>query len=552
MASGLVGSICSYIDSHPRDVGAYEDASAAISQSREDGAIDHGDDQLVLSRLTDAIRGGWASAEQLKALGGCYRSVITVDARVDFDSFAQAMELDRDPRSRLWLPRRSRLWRLYRELQWFETDPDAEFLSVSMPPRTAKSSTCCMAMAWHAGRDPMHSNLVVAHSDALTDHFYNQVLEFITDPRYRFSEIFPESGLVEKSAEYESLTLGQKRSYPSITCRSVSGTLTGAVEVGEGGWLYADDLVKDIEEARSPARLEKKWANYVNQCYDRRKTGAKQLMVGTRWDVNDPIGRMTRLHEGEPGFHVLVIPALDPETGESNFKYDYGVGFTTEYYLDMRRTTDEATYAAKYDGEPIVREGQLFPPDSLERYLSLPDERPSRVVAVVDTKGVGTDYCAMPIAAQYQSAPGKWFVVDALCDNSVPEVVNRRVATAIAAHGVQVARFESNSAGGTVADSIQEALTSMGALCSVQKKYTMSNKETRILAASPWIINTCVFRDPSLYDSNSDYGRFMAQVTGFVLDGKNAHDDAPDALSMLADMLAKSARAKAKAVKRPF
>lgn len=552
MTLGLVESICVYIDSHPRDVGAYADASAAVSQSSEDGAIDHSGNQLVLSRLTDAIRGGWASAQQLETLGGCYRSVITVDARVDFDSFAQAMELDRDPKSRLWLPRRSRLWRLYRELQWFETDPKAEFLSVSMPPRTAKSSTCCMGMAWHSGRDPLHSNLVVAHSDALTDHFYNQVLEFITDPRYRFSEIFPEAPLVEKSAEYESLTLGQRRSYPSITCRSISGTLTGAVEVGEGGWLYADDLVKDIEEARSPTRLQKKWDNYVNQCYDRRKTGAKQLMVGTRWDVNDPIGRMSRLHEGEEGFHTLVIPALDPKTGESNFEYEYGVGFSTAYYIDMKRTTDSATYAAKYDGDPIVREGQLFPPDSLERYLSLPDENPTRTVAVVDTKGVGTDYCAMPVAMQFPSVPGKWFIADALCDNSVPKVVNRRVASMIASHGVQVARFESNSAGGTVADSIQKALTAMGALCSVQKKYTMSNKETRILAASPWIINNCVFRDPSLYDSNSDYGRFMSQVTGFVLDGKNVHDDAPDSLSMLADMLAKSVKAKATPVKRPF
>lgn len=551
--SRLVGSICSYIDENKRDVGAYRDAATAIRSALDDSsANDHGDNQALILRLSEAIRGRWASASQLESLGECYRDVITIDARIDFDSFAQAMELDRDPASRLWLPRRRRLWRLYEELQWFETDPEAEFLSVSMPPRTAKSSTCCMAMAWHAGRDPLHSNLVVAHSDPLTDHFYQQVLEFVTDDRYRFGEIFPESPLVDKSAEYESITLAKKRSYPSITCRSISGTLTGAVEVGEGGWLYADDLIKDIEEARSPARLDKKWDNYVNQCYDRRKTGSKQLMVGTRWDVNDPIGRMSRLHEGEPGFHTLVIPALDPDTGESNFEYEHGVGFSTAYYIDMRRTTDSATYAAKYDGNPIVREGQLFPPDSLERYVSLPDEDPQRVVAVIDTKGVGTDYCAMPVAAQYASVPGKWFVIDAICDNSVPDVVNRRVASTIASHGVQVARFESNSAGGTVADSISKALLDMGALCSVQKKYTMSNKETRILAASPWILNNCVFRDPSLYDSGGDYGRFMSQVTGFVLDGKNVHDDGPDALSMLADMLSKGVKAKARAVRRPF
>ncbi|WP_234946952.1 phage terminase large subunit [Olsenella phocaeensis] len=126
------------------------------------------------------------------------------------------------------------------------------------------------------------------------------------------------------------------------------------------------------------------------------------------------------------------------------------------------------------------------------------------------------------------------------------------MAAELARCGVQVARFESNSAGGTVADSIAKRLVEMGALCSVQKKYTMSNKETRILAASPWVIQNCVFRDVSLYQPGSDYARFMTQLEGFVLDGKNPHDDAPDAMSMLADLLTKQVRPKARAVRRPF
>lgn len=554
---GITEAIVSSIDASPRDMGAYRDLCAVLSGDASDGRREadpsgfHADAQAAIGAVTRGLRGGWATASGLEFLGGVLRELLTLDATLSLDSFMQAMEFDRSPESRLWLPRRSKLWRLCQELQRFECDPASEFLSVSMPPRTAKSSTCCMAMAWHMGRDPMHSNLAVAHSDKLTEHFYKQVLEFVSDPTYRFEEIFPSSKLVDQSAENESLSLRKRRAYPSLTCRSVLGTLTGAVEVGEGGWLYADDLVKDLEEAMSPTRLDKKWEAYVNQCYDRRKKGAKQLMVGTRWDVNDPIGRMARLHEGEPGYRTLTIPALDPDTGESNFDYLFGVGFDRSYYLDMRRTTDPATYAAKYDGSPIVREGQLFPPDQLERYLTLPDGEPERVVAVVDTKGVGSDYCAMPVARKWAGNP-KWYVTDAVCDNSAPAVVNARVATELARCGVQVARFESNSAGGTVADSIAERLVEMGALCSVQKKYTMSNKETRILAASPWVIQNCVFRDVSLYQPGSDYARFMTQLEGFVLDGKNPHDDAPDAMSMLADLLTKQVRPKARAVRRPF
>lgn len=549
--SQLATQIIAAIDARPEDLGAYVDLMALLRDMQAKGLSEHADLLEARRVISRAISGGWADASGLEFLGHALRDALTWDGRFDFDAFAQAMEFDRDPASRLWLPRRKQLWRLYREIQWFETDPEAEFLSVSMPPRTGKSSNCSMAMCWHLGRDPQHANLMVGHSDQLSQHFYEQCLQFVSDPMYRFNEIFPDSPLVYRSALNESFSLRKRGAYDSCTCRSISGTLTGAVEVGEGGWLYADDLVKDLEEAMSPRRLQGKWEAYINQCYDRRKTGAKQLMVGTRWDVHDPIGRMVDLHVGEPGFRVLTIPALDPKTGESNFDYLYGVGFDRKYYVDMRRTTDEATYAAKYDGNPVVRQGQLYNPDALERYMSLPDGEPSRVVAVVDTKGAGEDYCAMPIAAKWDASP-KWYVVDFLCDNSVPKVVNQRLAQAIRDNGVQQVRFESNAAGGTVAEDVDSMLREMGHLCAVQKKYTMSNKETRILASSPWVIDNLVFKDPSLYAPSSDYAVAMRQLTNYVLDGKNPHDDAPDALSMLADLLSHSVKAKARAMRRPF
>lgn len=532
-------------------MGAYADLMALLRQRSEEGRSDRGELSGARRALTAAIRGGWADARALEALGGFLRDALTLAAPLDLDAFMQAMEFDRAPESRLWLPRRSRLMRLCAELQRLECDPSAEFLSISMPPRTGKSSIAGMFMAWHCGRDPRPSNLMTAHSDKLTKHFYSQQLQYVLDPEYRFKDVFPDAPLVWQSAEDEAFSLRKRLAYPTVTCRSVEGTLTGAVEVGEGGVLYSDDLVKDLEEAMSPRRLDGKWEAYVNQCYDRRKKGSKQLMIGTRWDVADPIGRMSRLHEGEPGYRVLVIPALDPASGESNFDYMYGVGFDRRYYLDMKRTTDDATYRAKYDGRPVVRQGQLFDPESFERYLTLPDGEPERVVAVVDTKGAGEDYEAMPVAAKWPSSP-KWFVVDCVCDNGSPDAVNRRVAQVIAENGVQVARFESNAAGGRVADDVQRMLAEMGALCSVQKKYTGSNKETRILAASPWIKSNLVFRDPSLIRPGSDYERFVDQLYEYVLDGKNPHDDAPDSLSMLADLLTTRTRATARAMARPW
>ena len=52
---------------------------------------------------------------------------------------------------------------------------------------------------------------------------------------------------------------------------------------------------------------------------------------------------------------------------------------------------------------PFVREGQLYSPDSLERYLELPAGDPDRVMAVVDTKGAGEFFACLSRDATQQA-----------------------------------------------------------------------------------------------------------------------------------------------------
>ena len=127
----------------------------------------------------------------------------------------------------------------------------------------------------------------------------------------------------------------KKKRFPTITCRSISGTLTGAVEIGTGGILYVDDIIEDLEESLNPVRLQNKYDAYLNQLKDRKKLGASELMVGTRWNVADPLGRIEEQYRDNSRYRFRVIPALNDE-GESNFNYKYGVGFDTAYYEDMK------------------------------------------------------------------------------------------------------------------------------------------------------------------------------------------------------------------------
>lgn len=543
----VFSNILRSVAAHPFDMEPVADMMAYLSEFDRDPDCTH-EARRVISSYIDS---GNLKADQLERCADWLRTALTIDAPYELDAFMQAMEFDREPESRLWLPRRKHLWRMCRELEWLEFHDGECLLTISMPPRTGKSSIAGMFMVWHFGRHPQTANLMTGYADKLTRHFYTQELIYITDPEYRYEEIFPDAPLVWQSAEDEAFSVGKHLSYPTCTCRTIGGTLTGAVEVGEGGILYSDDLIKDNEEATSPTRLESKWDAYVNQAYDRRKKGAKQLMIGTRWAVKDPIGRMLELNDGSDSCHELTIPALDPVTGESNFDYLYGKGYDRQYFIDMQMTTDSFTYKAKYDGRPEVREGQLFAPDSLRRYMSLPAGEPQKVYATVDTKGKGADYCAMPVLAWWESDPSSYYMIDCICDNSIPSIVDRRVAAAIVKNGVQLAQFESNREGDRIAEDIRNVLDDGGYLCAITKKFSSSNKETRILAASEWICTHVVFRDRQMY-SQGDYERFMNQLTGFTLDSKNPHDDAPDALSMFALMVASEIRRKAEPMKRPF
>ena len=257
-----------------------------------------------------------------------------LEAKDVFDSYLIYLEWNRPAKKKFYIPRRKQLTTLVEDLQDL-ADRKIDFLGISLPPRVGKSTLCIMFMTWIMGKYPETANVMSGHSDKLTDGFYREILSIITDPNtYLWNEVFPNVQIVDNSAKNETIDLVRKKRFPTITCRSIGGTLTGAVEIGEDGILYSDDLIEDLEESLNPDRLQAKYDAYLNQLKDRKKDGALELMVGTRWNVFDPLGRIHDQYQDNPRYRFRVIPALN-EDDESNFDYMYGVGFSTEYYHDI-------------------------------------------------------------------------------------------------------------------------------------------------------------------------------------------------------------------------
>lgn len=507
-------------------------------------------------------RDKWAAAETLKAycaerfkgpiedreeIGRIFRETLLLEARgLRLDSYMQYIELRREPEKRFWMPRREQLMPVCRAIQKL-IDDELDILSISLPPGTGKSTLEIFTHSMSIGAFPDQPSLASGHSGTLTNSIYTGVLGIITDKEeYLWRDVFPDAGDIITNAKEQTIDVGKKHRFSSLTCRAIGASLTGATRCER--LLTADDLVSGIEEALSFDRLEKLWQSYTNDLKSRKKLDCKELHLATRWSVHDPIGRLRAMYEGNPRAMFLVIPAID-ENGRSNFNYKYRLGFDEKYFADMRDNLDEASYLALFQNEPIEREGLLYDRDTLRRYFELPSAEPDAILAVCDTKDKGSDFCVMPVLYQYGN---DYYVEDILCDNSLPELVEEKAVAMLLHHKVKMARFESNSAGGKVAEKVQQEIREKSGFTHITTKFSTANKETRIIVDSPFVKEHFLFRDDSALKDKPEYRKALQMLCSYTVAGKNPHDDVPDAFSMAADFVQSLYTKEVQVINRPF
>lgn len=198
---------------------------------------------------------------------------------------------------------------------------------------------------------------------------------------------------------------------------------------------------------------------------------------------------------------------------------------------------------------PIEREGLLASENELRRYFELPDGEPDAILSVCDTKDRGTDYCVMPIVYQYGN---DFYVDDVVCDNSNPDIVEPRLVSKCLEHKIQLSRFESNSAGGRIAEKVQNEVKSRGGRTKITTKYTTQNKETKIIVNSPWWKEHCLFKDNSVIKENKEYRKFMSFLCSYTMMSKNKNDDVPDAMAQFAEFVQGMTQSQVSVFKRPF
>ncbi len=439
-------------------------------------------------------------------------------ARLDFWEYCKLMTPD------FYREDRPYLKELCERLQDF-CGSGRRVIVVNMPPRHGKSRTAVHLAQWLFGRDPSQKIMTGSYNEVLSTTFARAVRDGIAeqafDPeRVTFSEIFP--GVKIKYGEAAAGKWALDGQYASYLATSPGGTATGF----GARTLIIDDLIKNTEEAFNEAALEKQWAWFTDTMLSRTEIGYKIIIIMTRWASGDLAGRALAHW---PDAEHITMKALQDDGSML-----CGSVLTREEYEDKKRTMSEEIASANYQQEPIDLKGRLY--SCFKTYDDIPRGRNNKPLFTkirnyTDTADTGADYLCSITYGEYNHEA---YVLDVYYTKSPMEVTEPETARRLLGTGCNVARIESNNGGRGFARNVERELKALGSnRCRIEWFHQSENKAARILTNSTWVQDHIYF--PANWRDR--WPEYYAAMAKYQKEGKNAHDDAPDATTGVAEQM---------------
>lgn len=457
-----------------------------------------------------------------------YRLLMIEAQQGNFESYMLYLEKNRPYKQRFYLPKKKQFDKIgiIKALQDM-LDDKLDLLTISLPPGTGKTTLSKFFISFVIGLDTSGYNLFFSHSADICRMYYDGVMDIVTSSEYTWQEIFPKCSVTSQNAKMMTFNINEYKPFQSLMCASRGSEMAGKVRCNR--FLMVDDLIGKQEEAMNKNTLEKIWNNdYTTDARQRKVDGCKEIHIATRWSIYDVIGHLEQAYGENPRAKFIAVPDIDEKTGESNFAYKYH-GFSKEFFNAQELIMNDITYQCLYRNQPIEREGLLYNADMLRYFFALPDREPDAILSVCDTKSKGEDFMVLPVLYQYDD---DFYLADCICDDSSDfDLQYSKITKILLKHDVQQCEIESNAGGDRLAFEVEKRVKENEGRTHITTKATETNKETRILVNSDWIIKHVLFLDKECYNKKSDYGRFMSGLLTYSVTGKNPHDDVPDAMA---------------------
>ncbi len=396
---------------------------------------------------------------------------------------------------------------------------------INMPPRHGKSRTAVHLAQWLFGHNPSEKIMTGSYNERLSTTFSKAVRDGIAEEKFdqkrvTFSEVFP--GVTIQKGDAAASKWALKGQFASYLATSPGGTATGFGATT----LIIDDLVKHAAEAFYEDAIEKQWSWFTDTMLSRLETGYKIIIIMTRWASRDLAGRaLAHWPEAE----LVTMKALNDD---GSMLCDSIL--TREEYEGKKRTMSEEIASANYQQEPIDRRGTLY--SSFRTYDVLPADAKGRSLLTglrcyIDTADTGGDYLCAIIYGEYNHEA---YILDVYYTKDPMEITEPETARKLMENGCGFARIESNNGGRGFARNVERELKNMGCnRCRIEWFHQSGNKRARILTNATWVQDHIYFpanwrdRWPEYYSAMARYQR----------EGKNIHDDAPDATTGVAESM---------------
>ena len=390
-------------------------------------------------------------------------------------------------------------------------DKKIKSLSVSLPPRAGKSYITSLFCAWTLGKNPDQSVMRNACTATLFLKFSYDVRAILKDER--FKRVFPEVSLSDDKANLQGWNTNKSKQVGYFGA-GVGGTIIG---FGASNVAITDDLYRGIEDALSDT-VNDRIIQWKESTHDSRfETGCARIDIGTRWSVNDVIGR--GINEGIYD-KSIIVPALD-EHGNSFCE----AVMTTEEYKQVQKRTAKEIWLAEYQQQPIDIEGRLFSDykriDQKEFEHFISTNQVEGTLAYIDVSDTGMDYTAMAIAAIVKN---QTYIVDYVFNRDNTDLTIPQCAALLNKWNVSYCRVESNNMGAMFARNLQNLTKTK-----ILQVANTTNKITRIIMQSAFISQRMQF----VVKEEQQCLTFIENMLSFSKEGKNKHDDAPDCLAGL-------------------
>lgn len=403
-------------------------------------------------------------------------------------------------------------------------------LKMHIPPRHGKSRTLIYYECWCFGQWLQNSVITVSYNSLVAEEFSRYVRDEICKTRIDdttivFNDIFPNVKLKEDDASVTKWSL--QGSHFSYLGTGMNGTTTS-----KGGTIQVvDDPIKDSNVALNEIELQSQWDWFNNTFLSRTDAvgGHSKLIVNhTRWSTKDIAGRIQADKDQRDMWYTLLMKVMDEETGEMLCE---DILDRSTFYK-ITGNMNQSIMRANYFQEPLDIQGRLY--EQFTEYSDLPDN----VVAIraeCDPADTGTDYLCMIVYAETKDKFA--YVLDVLYNNQKVEITMPLMAEMLVANKTRELVGENNNGGRLLFKILKDYLEKNmhWYRTNIRSEPTTSkmNKESRINNMSS-VVQNRIFM-PHNWEKRFD--TFAKDVYSYISGGRNAHDDAPDCLTRIAERL---------------